>query len=85
MLSVYMRLPLKIHIVHVLQYTFIFFISLLTVLKGTDLPGLDTSGLSDPYVETSLQPHVLFEESRIQRTAVVKNTLNPTFNTIFQL
>ena len=57
----------------------------ISVLKGTDLPGLDSSGLSDPYVEMSLQPHVLFETTKMQKTSVIKNTLNPTFNTVFQL
>ena len=58
----------------------------ISVFKGTDLPGLDASGLSDPYVEVSLQPHNWFgAASKIQKTAILKNTLNPTFNTEFQL
>ncbi|XP_045173745.2 protein unc-13 homolog D-like [Mercenaria mercenaria] len=55
-----------------------------TVLRGNDLPGLDASGYSDPYVEVSLQPHRLFGFSRCQKTHVVKQTLNPVFNITFQ-
>ncbi|XP_052229255.1 protein unc-13 homolog D-like [Dreissena polymorpha] len=57
---------------------------LVNVLRGSELPGLDPSGLSDPYVEVSLQPQKLFRFSHMQRTHVVKQTLNPVFNVLFQ-
>ncbi|KAL4223873.1 hypothetical protein ACF0H5_017337 [Mactra antiquata] len=56
----------------------------ISILRGTDLPGLDPTGYSDPYVEVSLQPHGMFGFSRTQKTHVVKQTLNPVFNVTFQ-
>jgi Ca2+-dependent lipid-binding protein len=55
------------------------------VLRGNNLPGLDASGYSDPYVEVSLQPQRMFGFTRSQKTHVVKQTLNPVFNVTFQL
>ncbi|XP_060589572.1 protein unc-13 homolog D-like isoform X2 [Ruditapes philippinarum] len=55
-----------------------------TVLRGNNLPGLDASGYSDPYVEVSLQPQRMFGFTRSQKTHVVKQTLNPVFNVTFQ-
>jgi len=46
-------------------------VTLLSVLRGNDLPGLDASGYSDPYVEVSLQPHKLFGSQRVQKTQIV--------------
>jgi len=60
-------------------------VTLLSVLRGNDLPGLDASGYSDPYVEVSLQPHKLFGSQLVQKTQIVKQTLNPVFNVTFQL
>ena len=55
-----------------------------SVIRGCDLPGLDRSGLSDPYVTVSLQPGVLFSH-KPQKTKVIGQTLQPVFNTTFQL
>lgn len=63
----------------------ILFALVISVLRGNDLPGLDPSGLSDPYVEVSMQPQKLFPSQRVQRTQVMKQTLNPVFNVTFQL
>lgn len=56
----------------------------IAVINGNDLPGLDRSGLSDPYVTVSLQPRCLFSH-KPQKTKVVGQTVQPVFNTIFQL
>ncbi|WAR02420.1 BAIP3-like protein [Mya arenaria] len=53
-------------------------------LASDVLPGLDTSGYSDPYVEVSLQPQSLFGFSRSQKTHIIKQNLNPVFNVTFQ-
>ncbi|XP_052799209.1 protein unc-13 homolog D-like [Mya arenaria] len=58
--------------------------TIVTVLRGSELPGLDTSGYSDPYVEVSLQPQSLFGFSRSQKTHIIKQNLNPVFNVTFQ-
>ncbi|XP_022345409.2 protein unc-13 homolog D-like isoform X2 [Crassostrea virginica] len=54
------------------------------VIRGSDLPGLDHSGLSDPYVVVSLYPKTMFGHNKPQRTKVIDQTLNPVFNTTFQ-
>ncbi|XP_069135091.1 protein unc-13 homolog D-like isoform X2 [Argopecten irradians] len=54
------------------------------VIRATDLPGLDPSGLSDPYVVTSVLPQTMFGEHKTQKTRVVEKTLNPVFNATFQ-
>lgn len=56
-----------------------------TVIRGCDLPGLDVTGLSDPYVILSLHPSTMFGHVKSQRTRIVEQTLNPVFNTSFQL
>ncbi|XP_041349496.1 protein unc-13 homolog D-like [Gigantopelta aegis] len=53
------------------------------VMQARDLPGLDPSGLSDPYVVVSLQPHSMFEAIKPQKTKVVEKTLQPVFNATF--
>ncbi|XP_070205780.1 protein unc-13 homolog D-like [Littorina saxatilis] len=55
----------------------------LKVIRGCDLPGLDRSGLSDPYVNVSLQPRCIFNH-KPQKTKVIGQTLQPVFNTTFQ-
>lgn len=57
----------------------------ISVIRGSDLPGLDHSGLSDPYVVVSLYPKTMFGHNKPQRTKVIDQTLNPVFNTTFQL
>ncbi|XP_061162989.1 protein unc-13 homolog D-like isoform X2 [Saccostrea echinata] len=54
------------------------------VIRASDLPGLDHSGLSDPYVVVSLYPKTMFGHNKPQKTKVVEQTLNPVFNTTFQ-
>ncbi|XP_048252394.1 protein unc-13 homolog D-like isoform X2 [Haliotis rufescens] len=54
------------------------------VMRASDLPGLDNSGLSDPYVLMNLQPPNLFHNVKPVRTKVVEKTLNPIFNESFQ-
>ncbi|XP_052771175.1 protein unc-13 homolog D-like [Mya arenaria] len=57
---------------------------IVTVFQCSNLPGLNPTGYSDPYVEVSLQPQKLFRLSRPQRTHVIKQSLNPVFNVNFQ-
>ncbi|XP_076453401.1 protein unc-13 homolog D-like isoform X2 [Babylonia areolata] len=54
------------------------------VIRGSDLPGMDRSGLSDPYVTITLHPRCLFNQHKPQRTRVMGQTLQPVFNTTFQ-
>ncbi|OWF46560.1 protein unc-13 homolog D-like isoform X1 [Mizuhopecten yessoensis] len=54
------------------------------VIRATDLPGLDPSGLSDPYVVTSVLPQTMFGHHKPQKTRVVEKSLNPVFNATFQ-
>ncbi|GAB1599250.1 hypothetical protein Ahia01_000202200 [Argonauta hians] len=54
------------------------------VINAKDLPGLDSTGLSDPYIIIALQPQVLFEKLRPQKTKIITKTLNPVFNSSFQ-
>lgn len=54
------------------------------VIRGSDLPGLDHSGLSDPYVVVSLYPKTMFGHNKPQKTKIIEQTLNPVFNTTFQ-
>lgn len=55
------------------------------MIRGSDLPGLDHSGLSDPYVVVSLYPKTMFGHNKPQKTKIIEQTLNPVFNTTFQL
>ncbi|KAL5016347.1 hypothetical protein ScPMuIL_005936 [Solemya velum] len=54
------------------------------VIRASDVPKLDTAGLSDPYVEISIHPQTMFGHVKPQRTRVIDKTLNPVFNTTFQ-
>ncbi|XP_036360291.1 protein unc-13 homolog D isoform X2 [Octopus sinensis] len=54
------------------------------VINAKDLPGLDTTGFSDPYVVITLQPRMLFQNLRSQKTKIITRTLNPVFNSSFQ-
>ena len=57
-----------------------------TVLKSLpqidacDLPPMDANGKSDPYVVVSIRPPSKGGEPKQHKTAVHRNTLNPTFN-----
>ncbi|EUB61391.1 Synaptotagmin-1 [Echinococcus granulosus] len=48
------------------------------VIQATDLPGMDMSGTSDPYVKVYLMP-----EKKKFETKVHRKTLNPVFNETF--
>lgn len=50
-----------------------------TVIQAEDLPGLDMSGTSDPYVKVFLLP----EKKKKFETKVHRKTLNPVFNETF--
>ncbi|XP_035662791.1 synaptotagmin-2-like isoform X2 [Branchiostoma floridae] len=49
------------------------------VLQAKDLPGMDFSGTSDPYVTVKILP----EKKKRFETKVHRKTLNPTFNEYF--
>ncbi|KAG5442688.1 Arf guanine nucleotide exchange factor syt1, partial [Clonorchis sinensis] len=49
------------------------------VIQATDLPGMDMSGTSDPYVKVFLLP----EKKKKFETKVHRKTLNPVFNETF--
>nr|CDS29562.1 synaptotagmin [Hymenolepis microstoma] len=48
------------------------------IIQATDLPGMDMSGTSDPYVKVYLMP-----EKKKFETKVHRKTLNPVFNETF--
>uniref|UniRef100_A0A0N5BC53 Synaptotagmin n=1 Tax=Strongyloides papillosus TaxID=174720 RepID=A0A0N5BC53_STREA len=50
-----------------------------TVIQAEDLPGMDMSGTSDPYVKLYLMP----EKKKKVETKVHRKTLNPVFNETF--
>ena len=50
-----------------------------TVIQAEELPGLDMSGTSDPYVKTYLLP----DKKKKYETKVHRKTLNPVFNETF--
>ena len=49
------------------------------VIQGADLPGMDMSGTSDPYVKVYLLP----DKKKKHETKVHRKTLNPVFNETF--
>lgn len=49
------------------------------VIQGADLPGMDMSGTSDPYVKVYLMP----DKKKKHETKVHRKTLNPVFNESF--
>lgn len=50
-----------------------------TVIQAEDLPGMDMSGTSDPYVKVYLLP----DKKKKYETKVHRKTLNPVFNETF--
>lgn len=60
---------------------FVSFIFQLTVnvIQAADLPGMDMSGTSDPYVKVYLMP----DKKKKFETKVHRKTLNPVFNESF--
>lgn len=55
------------------------------VFKCRNLLPMDANGLSDPYVEIELKPHFMFPNTLKQTSSVIKKTLNPIYNEIFEL
>lgn len=49
------------------------------VIQAADLPGMDMSGTSDPYVKVYLLP----DKKKKHETKVHRKTLNPVFNETF--
>ena len=49
------------------------------VIQAADLPGMDMSGTSDPYVKVYLMP----DKKKKHETKVHRKTLNPVFNETF--
>ena len=49
------------------------------VIQGADLPGMDMSGTSDPYVKVYLMP----DKKKKHETKAHRKTLNPVFNETF--
>jgi len=60
------------------ETVFLFQLSV-SVMEATDLPGMDMSGTSDPYVKVYLLP----EKKPKFETRVHRKTLNPVFNETF--
>ena len=50
-----------------------------SVIQAADLPGMDMSGTSDPYVKVYLAP----DKKKKLETKVHRKTLNPVFNETF--
>ena len=55
------------------------------IFKCRNLLPMDANGLSDPFVEVELKPRFMFPNTERQRTTVIKKTLNPIYNEIFEL
>ncbi|XP_071849991.1 protein unc-13 homolog D-like isoform X5 [Apostichopus japonicus] len=53
------------------------------VCNASDLPGMDRSGLSDPFVTVEVCPETTMYKSKIFKTAVHSQTLDPEFNETF--
>ena len=49
-------------------------------LDASDLPPMDDNGKADPYVVVSIRPGSKGRQPQKYKTAVHRNTLNPTFN-----
>ena len=49
------------------------------VIQAADLPGMDMSGTSDPYVKVYVMP----DKKKKYETKVHRKTLNPVFNETF--
>ena len=49
------------------------------VIQATELPGMDMSGTSDPYVKVYIMP----DKKKKYETKVHRKTLNPVFNETF--
>lgn len=63
-----------------LSYDFTQSILSVHVIQAEQLPGLDFSGLSDPYVKVFLMP----DKRKCEKTRVHKSNLNPIFEETFQ-
>lgn len=63
----------------ILSFVFIIFQLSVGVIQAADLPGMDMSGTSDPYVKVYLLP----DKKKKYETKVHRKTLNPVFNETF--
>ena len=64
-------------------YIYSFF--LYKVLSCRDLPKMDVFGASDPYVILELLPSTLYpKRPKEDKTNIIKRTLDPEFNQLFQ-
>ena len=62
------------------MYVYLFCLQLsVGVIQAANLPGMDMSGTSDPYVKVYLLP----EKTKKHETKVHRKTLNPVFNESF--
>ncbi|XP_072033793.1 protein unc-13 homolog D-like [Amphiura filiformis] len=57
---------------------------ILKVCNCVDLPGMDRSGLSDPYVIVELLPETSLASHTVCQTRIKEQTLNPKFDEIFR-
>ena len=53
--------------------------------NAVDLPGMDRSGTSDPFVMVEVLPETAFEKPLVQQTRHVPHNLNPVFDETFQM
>ncbi|CAI9723929.1 BAI1-associated protein 3-like isoform X3 [Octopus vulgaris] len=57
---------------------------LVEVISGKDLIPLDANGFSDPFILIHLSPEHIFPNITVQKTQIVKKTLNPVFDELFE-
>ncbi|KAM3844898.1 protein unc-13 homolog D isoform 1-T3 [Vipera latastei] len=54
------------------------------VLNAVNLLPMDSNGLSDPFIELTLEPHHEFPEIATRTTECIKNNLHPLFDEAFE-
>jgi len=69
----------KPYLYHLLMVVCLFVQLSVGVIQAADLPGMDMSGTSDPYVKVYLLP----DKKKKHETKVHRKTLNPVFNETF--
>lgn len=57
---------------------------LVEVISAKDLIPLDANGFSDPFVLIHLSPEHIFPNITVQKTQIIKKTLNPIFDELFE-
>ncbi|XP_038059242.1 protein unc-13 homolog D-like [Patiria miniata] len=58
---------------------------LIKVCNAVDLPGMDRSGTSDPFIIVEILPETAFDKPLVQQTRHVQHNLNPVFDETFQI